>query len=293
MDFNDVYFTVGQFAEFNHVPAQTLRYYDQIGLLKPSHYNEQTGYRYYSITQCATMDIISHMKSLKYSLKDIKWYLETNDQDWLVSSLVEKQKSIEQDIDHLNKLNAVIKRKLRDYHTYANYPMPGTTFIEVIPQRHIFKYDTGINYYYNENDSANYEYMLRVFKRKLAEHKIPDEYYFNVSSIMSKASLLSGQFRTTELFVFISDNDHDLFPYTETIPPNIYFCMICDDSKNETACIHEMIRQITERGCTIIGPYICEVVSEFLSAVCDERQMILKLQIPITFNSYVESGSST
>lgn len=165
MDFNNSLFTVGQFAKFNHISAQTLRYYDQIGLLKPSCYNEQTGYRYYTITQCATLDIISHMKSLKFSLKDIIWYLKTNDQNWLVNSLVEKQKAIEHDISHLCKLNAVINRKLRDYRYYSSYPRSGTPFIEVIPQRYIFKHDTGINYYYKENDTANYEYMLRVFRK--------------------------------------------------------------------------------------------------------------------------------
>lgn len=293
MDFNNSLFTVGQFAKFNHISAQTLRYYDQIGLLKPSCYNEQTGYRYYTITQCATLDIISHMKSLKFSLKDIIWYLKTNDQNWLVNSLVEKQKAIEHDISHLCKLNAVINRKLRDYRYYSSYPRSGTPFIEVIPQRYIFKHDTGINYYYKENDTANYEYMLRVFRKKLAEYKIPDEYYFNVSSIMAQETLLSGAFRTTELFVFIDDNDFGLFPYTETIPSNIYFCMMCDDSKDETAYINTMICQIKERGAKIVGPYICEVVSEFLSVVNDERQMILKLQIPITFDGLNTPGSST
>lgn len=276
-------FTIGQFASFNNISEQTLRYYDKIGLLRPASQNNQTGYRYYNITQCATLDIINHLKSLGISLKDIKSYLDSNDSQWLLNTLTEKQNHISQQIKLLNDTQAVIMRKLLDYQNHAILPKSGVPFIEAINKRTIFRYDTSINYYYNENSVANYEYMLHVFKNKLREQNVPDVYFYNVSSIMSKDNLLARNFFTTELFVFVNENDKNRFIACDTIAANVYLCMICDDSKNETAFINRLLNEIDKNGYTICGDYICEVVSEFLPTRDDTRSMTLKLQIPISF----------
>jgi len=276
-------FTIGQFASFNHISEQTLRYYDKIGLLRPTSQNNQTGYRYYNITQCVTLDIISHMKSLGIPLKDIKSYLDSNDRQWLLQTLTEKRNHISQQIKLLMDTQAVIDRKLLDYQNHAILPKAGIPFIEAIGKRTVFRYNTSINYYYNENSVANYEYMLHVFKNRLREQNVPDVYFYNVSSIMSKDNLLTRNFFTTDLFVFVNESDRDRFIACDTIAANTYLCMVCDDSKNETALINRLLHEIDINGYTICGDYICEVVSEFLSTRDDSRSMILKLQIPISF----------
>ena len=100
---------------------------------------------------------------------------------------------------------------------------------------------------------------------------------------MSKDNLLARNFFTTELFVFVNENDKNRFIACDTIAANVYLCMICDDSKNETAFINRLLNEIDKNGYTICGDYICEVVSEFLSTRDDTRSMTLKLQIPISF----------
>ena len=42
------YFTVGKAAELAHLTAETLRHYDRIGLVRPSHTDKWTGYRGYT-----------------------------------------------------------------------------------------------------------------------------------------------------------------------------------------------------------------------------------------------------
>ena len=45
--------TIGQMAKLNNISTQALRYYDQIGLLKPRFYDEDNKYRYYRTVCCA------------------------------------------------------------------------------------------------------------------------------------------------------------------------------------------------------------------------------------------------
>ena len=40
-----LYLTIGQMAELNHVTTQTLRLYDREGLLKPEFQDKSNGYR--------------------------------------------------------------------------------------------------------------------------------------------------------------------------------------------------------------------------------------------------------
>jgi len=71
--------TIGEMAKLNNISSQTLRYYDQIGLIHPEWIDDATGYRYYDINQSAKLDLIYHMKSLGMSLESIRQLFEKKD----------------------------------------------------------------------------------------------------------------------------------------------------------------------------------------------------------------------
>ena len=82
--------TIGQMAELNHISEQTLRLYDREGLLKPQYTDENTGYRYYHITQSARLDMIQNMKVYGMTLRRIREFLAENDADALQRLLLEQ-----------------------------------------------------------------------------------------------------------------------------------------------------------------------------------------------------------
>lgn len=64
-------YTIGQFSVISRLPVKTLRYYDEIGLLKPARVDEATGYRFYGaeeIAQAATMNVF---RDLDFSLAEV------------------------------------------------------------------------------------------------------------------------------------------------------------------------------------------------------------------------------
>ena len=67
--------TIGHMAKINGISEQTLRLYDKMKLLEPSEINQETGYRYYNIKQCAQLDMIQYMKALGMNLVQIKGML--------------------------------------------------------------------------------------------------------------------------------------------------------------------------------------------------------------------------
>lgn len=64
-------FRIGEFAQIAQVSGRQLRFYDQLGLLRPARVDEQTGYRYYSIRQLPRLNSILALKELGLSLEQI------------------------------------------------------------------------------------------------------------------------------------------------------------------------------------------------------------------------------
>jgi DNA-binding transcriptional MerR regulator len=68
-------FKISQFAKLGQVSVKTLRYYDQIGLLKPAYTDQETGYRYYRAEQLCVLNRILTFKELGFTLKQIQQLL--------------------------------------------------------------------------------------------------------------------------------------------------------------------------------------------------------------------------
>jgi DNA-binding transcriptional MerR regulator/predicted transcriptional regulator YdeE len=62
---------IGEFSKLVQVSVPTLRYYDQVGLLKPIEVDRFTGYRYYSASQLPRLHRILALKGLGFSLEQI------------------------------------------------------------------------------------------------------------------------------------------------------------------------------------------------------------------------------
>ncbi len=64
-------FKIGDFTKLCQVSVKTLRYYDELGLLKPAHVDRFTDYRYYSAAQLPRLNRILALKDLGLSLEQI------------------------------------------------------------------------------------------------------------------------------------------------------------------------------------------------------------------------------
>lgn len=69
-------FRIGDFSRIARVSARLLRFYDELGLLKPAHADPQTGYRYYSANQLGDLNRITVLKDLGFSLEQIRPILD-------------------------------------------------------------------------------------------------------------------------------------------------------------------------------------------------------------------------
>lgn len=98
--------TIGQFSRMAMVSSSALRYYDNIGLLKPNSIDSQTGYRYYSEDQLEDILFITEMQEFGFSLDEIKMLICSKKPQALQDALTKKYESLfweEQKITYIRK----------------------------------------------------------------------------------------------------------------------------------------------------------------------------------------------
>ncbi len=64
-------FTIGAFARHGRVSVRMLRHYDAIGLLRPAHVHEASGYRQYDASQLARLNRVVALKELGFTLNQV------------------------------------------------------------------------------------------------------------------------------------------------------------------------------------------------------------------------------
>lgn len=98
--------SIGEFSNICKVSTKTLRYYDEIGLLKPSEINPENGYRYYAIEQLERMLFINRLKSYSFSLDEIKEFMQSDEKkdDSLYEAFTRKKKQLEDELQNYNQL---------------------------------------------------------------------------------------------------------------------------------------------------------------------------------------------
>src|SRR5215510_12388342 len=93
-------FRIGEFSKLSRVSVRMLRYYDQLGLLQPSHTDPFTNYRYYSADQLLRLNRILALRDLGFSLDQIANMLDEElSQEQLKGMLRLKRAEIEQQIE--------------------------------------------------------------------------------------------------------------------------------------------------------------------------------------------------
>lgn len=105
-------FTVGEFSRLARVSKRLLRYYDQIGLLKPVRIDPVSGYRYYSAEQMPLLNRILALKDLGLSLDQIQRLLNDNiSADEMQGMLLLKKAEIEQQLQsELQRIRSIEAR---------------------------------------------------------------------------------------------------------------------------------------------------------------------------------------
>lgn len=90
---------IGEFSKLTNVPIRTLRYYDEIDLFKPEDIDLFTNYRYYKEEQVEDLCLINKLKSVGFTLDEIK----DNWDNFTDEVMLKKREELFKKLDNINE----------------------------------------------------------------------------------------------------------------------------------------------------------------------------------------------
>lgn len=103
-------YTVKKLAQISGVSTRTLRFYDEIGLLKPAFYGENQ-YRYYEEEQLLLLQQILFFRELGFPLNDIQRIMNSDDFN-KIESLKTHKSILQSSLDRTDKLIKTIDKTI-------------------------------------------------------------------------------------------------------------------------------------------------------------------------------------
>ena len=247
---------IGEMAELNHVSTQTLRLYSKNKLLEPQYMDPETGYRYYTLEQCAKLDLIRALKSCHLPLGKIREIFELSSEERLLQVLEEQIGALSEEIYNSSVSRNNLLRIRRNIQTLNALPPFGQVFFEYVPERKLDVQNTEFDFF--SQGYQGYENMLRHMQNYLHEKKLPPSYFINVGTIMDKEHFMEGTYTSQTAFIFVDD----LYPDTgsiRTLPQSMYLSVASDNTSLEAEYANRLYEEMTIQDMISSGDSMIEV----------------------------------
>ncbi len=112
-------FRIGEFSKIGKVTIKTLRYYDEIGLLKPDFIDEWTGYRMYTTKQLLQLHQIQSLRQIGLPISETKLILSGHDRRQVLEQhrreVTAELEGLEQKLSRINYLLSGQEEKNMNY----------------------------------------------------------------------------------------------------------------------------------------------------------------------------------
>lgn len=104
------YYKIGEISKIYGIGKDSLMYYEELGILKPI--RGENGYRFYNISDIWRLNLIKELRSLDFSIKKIKDYLDDRNLESTQTILNQEVELIDNKIEELLKHKNNINQRL-------------------------------------------------------------------------------------------------------------------------------------------------------------------------------------
>ena len=193
-------FTIGEISNLFEINIRTLRYYDEINLLKPEFIDLNSKYRYYSTKQFERLNTIKYLRALNMPLSKIIDFFENREIETLVSMLKEQQEEIAQKKRELELIERKIQTRIIQIEDAIS------TEYDRIEEKRISKRNIGI-LKRNIKVEDDIEYPIAELGR---QNQLNTAIFLGkVALSIDKENLLANKFdKFTSVIVIIEDEDN-------------------------------------------------------------------------------------
>lgn len=266
--------TVGEMAKIHNVSAQTLRYYDKIGLFKPLYVDKDNGYRYYGIDQFALLDAILFLRGLGLSIEDIKAYLKDRKLNKFLNVLELQKESISKEIKKLQLLEKNINIKLKNIKNKAIKAKEPKAYKEYYKERYMLYVNLG-----KPLSKVEFEYSLIELSGLIKDDEIMLQGI--ITLVMKREKIKQEKYNNWSFMALLFENNPKVSGKVALLPEGEYACITYYGSyEMGEEYFNNIMCWIEENNYEIAGDALVLNIAE---AAFSEKELefITEIQVPI------------
>jgi DNA-binding transcriptional MerR regulator len=105
--------TIGEFSRITHLSIKTLRRYHEAGILEPAHVDPQTGYRYYTLDQVPTAQVIHRFRDLGMPVREVGELVAITDPGTRAAIIAQHLERLETQLNRTHAAVVTLRRLLQ------------------------------------------------------------------------------------------------------------------------------------------------------------------------------------
>jgi len=196
------YYRIGEISKLYHIGADSLRYYEELGILKP--HRTKNNYRMYHIHDLWQLTVIRDLRELGFSMDAIKDYLDNRTLASTEALLEHELELIEERMRSLKDLKANIQERLSTIREAKEQTLDTVEELELEP-RHCYM----IHSRYKLDDEMEPPLKELLNKTGQKTHIIGNN---RTGSIIPLKSVLAGEYQDYTHVFILDKNGDDVIP---------------------------------------------------------------------------------
>lgn len=265
-------FTIGEVARLFEMNIRTLRYYDEIGLLKPEHVDGATGYRYYSTRQFERLNTIRYMRALDMPLAQIAHFFAHREVDTVLSLFKEQRERVREKQELLGRIGKKIDARISQLED-AMQTVYDSISVKEFPRREVAVLKKAIPV------AADLEVPIRDLDSR---NELADAIFLGkVGVSVSRADLLERRFDGfSSVFVVLEEGDTFEGEIKE-LPAGPYITVRFQGTHQESAGYYiRLLDELGREGYAVAGDSVeITLIDSGITGQLDKY--VTELQIPV------------
>ncbi|SHO51499.1 MerR family transcriptional regulator [Anaerocolumna xylanovorans] len=236
------YYKINEISKLYGIGVDSLRYYERIGILKPK--RDVNGYRLYSLKDIYKLNIISDLRGLDFSMKQIREYLDHQSIDNTLALLKEEEDFIAEQLKSLKNRKQIIKERMAAL-TEASGTKADIYTVKALPERPCVR----INEYITRDEEM--DFAVKKLHRK-HESKIRDFGNQAIGATVALEDINNGLINVYHNVFFILEPAAAVYDFL--IPKGQYLsCHYRGEYLQSTERIRDMLNLARERKYQVLS----------------------------------------
>jgi len=259
------YFKIGELAKLYHLNADTLRYYEEQGMVTPV--RAQNGYRLYSPQDVWRLNVIRDLRQLGIPLDAIGEHLKKHSALSTLQLLEAEEELLEKQLHTLEEMADSVRRRKAALLSALNAPV-GQIEIKTLAPRPCLRINKG--YRTDEEMDVLIQQLMSMDSQSM--YLLGND---EIGSFVSLPAAFEGTYREYDGVFALHERG------THTIPGGQYLCTCYrGDCAQNSAYIPLLLRCAAENGLYPEGPLL-EIMRTDIHTSIDPQEHLTELQLRV------------